>query len=140
GEAAAEEGVFWEAVNFAALKRLPIVFVCENNRYSTFSPLHKRIPADNLHDRVAAFGVPSHAVFGNDAVGVYRTLSAALTAARDKRGPAFIEAYTYRWNGHVGPAGDDDIGYRPEQQPAYWQAHAPTPLPAEGAGSTGMAS
>jgi pyruvate dehydrogenase E1 component alpha subunit len=138
GEAATEEGIFWEAVNFAVLKRLPLVFVCENNRYSTFSPLHKRMPADNLHDRVAAFGMTSHAVFGNDAVGVYRTLAAAMAAARRKRGPTFIEAYTYRWNGHVGPEGDDDVGYRPEQELRYWQAHCPVRLLGEALRRAGL--
>jgi pyruvate dehydrogenase E1 component alpha subunit len=138
GEAASEEGIFWEALNYAALKGLPLVFCCENNRYSTFSPLHKRLPADNLHDRVAAFGVASHAVFGNDAVRVYKTLSAAVSAARERRGPVFVESYTYRWNGHVGPEGDDDIGYRPAEELRYWQHLCPVRLLGEALHATGL--
>jgi pyruvate dehydrogenase E1 component alpha subunit len=128
GEAATDEGVFWEAVNYAALKRLPVVFVCENNRYSTYSPQTHRHAADNIHDRVAAFGLPSHALFGNDVLKVYHTLDAAIAAARQQRGPAFIEAYTYRWNGHVGPENDDHIGYRPADEIKFWKDHCPIRL------------
>jgi pyruvate dehydrogenase E1 component alpha subunit len=128
GEAATDEGVFWEAINYAALKRLPIVFVCENNRYSTYSPQTHRHAADNLHDRVAAFGVPSHALFGNDILEVYRTLEAAVAAARQGRGPTFVEAYTYRWNGHVGPENDDHVGYRPAEEVRFWKDHCPIRL------------
>jgi pyruvate dehydrogenase E1 component alpha subunit len=128
GEAATEEGVFWEAVNYAALKRLHIVFVCENNRYSIYSPQTKRTGTDNLHDRVAAFGLPSHALFGNDVLAVYQTLETAVAAARAARGPAFVEAYTYRLSGHVGPESDDHIGYRPAEEVRFWKAHCPLRL------------
>jgi pyruvate dehydrogenase E1 component alpha subunit len=128
GEAATDEGVFWEAVNYAALKRLPIVFVCENNRYSTYSPQTNRHAADNIHERVAAFGVSSCAVFGNDAVQVYGALESAAAAARQRRGPTFVEAYTYRWNGHVGPESDDHIGYRPAEEIQFWKDCCPLRL------------
>lgn len=128
GEAATDEGVFWEAVNYAALKQLPIVFVCENNRYSTYSPQVNRHAADNLHDRVAAFGVRSHSLFGNDVVGVYRALESAIQAARQQQWPTFIQAYTYRWNGHVGPESDDHVGYRSAEEVAFWKAHCPIRL------------
>jgi pyruvate dehydrogenase E1 component alpha subunit len=128
GEAATDEGVFWEAVNYAALKKLPVVFVCENNRYSTYSPLLHRHAADNIHDRVAAFGVPSQAVFGNDAVQVYRALESAFAAARARRGPTFVEAYTYRWNAHVGPESDDHIGYRTPDEVQFWKDRCPVAL------------
>jgi pyruvate dehydrogenase E1 component alpha subunit len=128
GEAATDEGVFWEAVNYAALKQLPIVFVCENNRYSTYSPQTDRHAADNIHERVTAFGMPSHALFGNDVVKVYQTLEATISAARQRQGPAFIEAYTYRWNGHVGPESDDHIGYRAVEEIHFWKANCPLAL------------
>jgi pyruvate dehydrogenase E1 component alpha subunit len=128
GEAATEEGVFWEAINFAALKKLPIVFVCENNRYSTFSPQLDRQVADNLHERVQAFGVPSQAIFGNDVLQVYKTLEQAFHQARTNAGPTFVQAYTYRWNGHVGPGTDDGQGYRTNDEIDYWKLLCPIRL------------
>jgi TPP-dependent pyruvate/acetoin dehydrogenase alpha subunit len=137
GEAATDEGVFWEAVNYAALKRLPIVFVCENNRYSTYSPQVNRHAADNIHDRVEAFGVRSHALFGNDVLQVYRALESAVTAARSRQGPTFVEAYTYRWNGHVGPESDDHVGYRPAAEVQFWKDHCPIRLLEEAMAAAG---
>jgi pyruvate dehydrogenase E1 component alpha subunit len=128
GEAATDEGIFWEAVNYAALKRLPMVFVCENNRYSTYSPQTNRHVADNIHQRVAMFGVPSHALFGNDVVNVYQILEAAVMTARQRQGPTFIEAYTYRWNGHVGPENDDHVGYRSPEEIQFWKSCCPLAL------------
>jgi pyruvate dehydrogenase E1 component alpha subunit len=138
GEAATDEGTFWEAVNYAALKRLPIVFVCENNRYSTYSPQTNRHAADNLHERVAAFGVPSQSLFGNDVVQVYRALESVVAAARQRRGPSFVQAYTYRWNGHVGPESDDAIGYRPAEEVNFWKARCPLALMAAALRSAGL--
>jgi TPP-dependent pyruvate/acetoin dehydrogenase alpha subunit len=140
GEAATDEGVFWEAVNYAALKQLPIIFVCENNRYSTYSPQVNRHAADNLHERVATFGVPSRSLFGNDVVQVYRTLEQAIQSARCRKGPAFVQAYTYRWNGHVGPENDDHIGYRTPEEVAFWKAHCPIRLLEESMASAGLAT
>jgi TPP-dependent pyruvate/acetoin dehydrogenase alpha subunit len=128
GEGATDEGIFWEAINFAALKRLPIVFVCENNGYATYSPQRKRQAADNLRERVAAFGIRSSAVFGNDAAEVYGALEQATEKARGGEGPHFLECYTYRWNGHVGPESDDHIGYRPEADLNFWKQHCPVLL------------
>jgi pyruvate dehydrogenase E1 component alpha subunit len=138
GEAATDEGVFWEAVNYAAVKRLPVVFVCENNRYSTYSPQTNRHAADNVHERVAAFGVPSRALFGNDAVQVYRALEEAFARARARQGPAFVEAYTYRWNAHVGPESDDHIGYRPAEEVRLWKERCPLLLLARALRGAGL--
>ena len=128
GEGAADEGAFWEAVNYAVLSRLPVLFVCENNQYATFSPQHKRQAKDNLSARVGAFGVETHSIFGNDATAVYDTLACAAEKVRSGKGPIFIEAYTYRWNGHVGPEGDDDVGYRPAAELEYWKQNCPIHL------------
>ncbi len=128
GEAATEEGVFWEAIGFAARNRLPVVFVCENNRYSTFSPQRDRQVADNLHERVAAFRLRSEAIFANDVVTTYRTLASAIEQARAGQGPVFVEAYTYRWNGHVGPGDDAQHGYRTVEELAYWKSLCPIKL------------
>jgi pyruvate dehydrogenase E1 component alpha subunit len=128
GESATDEGLFWESVSYAALRRLPMVFVCENNNYSVFSPQHKRQPADNVSERVAAFRVNSQALFGNDVLKVHATLAAAVEAARTGKGPSFIEAYTYRWSGHYGPESDDLVGYRPDAEVKAWKDNCPIAL------------
>jgi len=128
GESATDEGIFWEAVNFAAVAKLPVVFVCENNKYSVFSPQHKRQALDNLSARVATFGMRSTALFGNDVMEVHRTLRNEIARARAGEGPAFVEAYTYRWNGHYGPASDDLVGYRDPAEVEAWKRNCPIAL------------
>jgi pyruvate dehydrogenase E1 component alpha subunit len=128
GESATDEGIFWETVNYAALAKLPVVFVCENNNYSVFSPQLKRTLIDNISERVAAFGVPSTPIFGNDALLVHKTLKDAVERARAGKGPSFVEAYTYRWSGHYGPASDDLVGYRSAEELAAWKRNCPIEL------------
>lgn len=128
GESATDEGIFWESVNYAALAKVPLVLVCENNNYSVFSPQLKRQPLDNISERVAAFGMRSVAIFGNDAMLVHRTLRDALARARAGEGPTFIEAYTYRWSGHYGPASDDLVGYRTSEELEAWKQNCPIKL------------
>jgi TPP-dependent pyruvate/acetoin dehydrogenase alpha subunit len=128
GESATDEGIFWEAISYAALRRLPMVFVCENNNYSVFSPQLKRQAQDNISERVAAFGMKSIPLFGNDVMLVYKTLESALAVARDGGGPCFIEAYTCRWSGHYGPASDDLVGYRGEDELKAWKENCPIAL------------
>jgi TPP-dependent pyruvate/acetoin dehydrogenase alpha subunit len=128
GESATDEGILWESVNYAAVAKLPIVFVCENNNYSVFSPQLKRQALDNISARVAAFGVRSTALFGNDAMKVQRTLAREISRARAGEGPAFIEAYTYRWSGHYGPESDDLVGYRNSAEIAAWKRNCPIAL------------
>src|SRR6266850_6018306 len=128
GESATDEGIFWEAVNYAAVAKLPIIFVCENNNYSVFSPQLKRQALDNISERVATFGMRSTAIFGNDAMKVYRTLGKEIASARAGKGPAFIEAYTYRWSGHYGPESDDLVGYREASELEAWKRNCPISL------------
>ncbi|MBA2686665.1 MAG: thiamine pyrophosphate-dependent dehydrogenase E1 component subunit alpha [Gemmatimonadaceae bacterium] len=128
GESATDEGIFWEAVNYAAVAKLPVVFVCENNNYSVFSPQLKRQAHDNLSARVATFGVRSTAVFGNDVMEVHRVLEREIAAARAGEGPAFVEAFTYRWSGHCGPTSDDLVGYRDAADLDAWKQNCPIRL------------
>lgn len=128
GESAADEGIFWESVNYAAVAKLPVVFICENNNFSVFSPQLKRTLLDNISQRVAAFGMPQASIFGNDALLVHRTLREAIARARKGDGPTFIEAYTYRWSGHYGPASDDLVGYRREEDLEAWKRNCPLVL------------
>lgn len=128
GEGATEEGIFWEAISYAALKRLPVVFLCENNVYATYAHQLKHQLADNLTERVGTFGVNTCSVFGNDVVAVYSAVARAVSEAREGKGPWFIQAYTYRWYGHVGPEDDDYIGYRTKSEVESWKANCPIAL------------
>ena len=126
GEAATEEGVFHESVNFAVLRDLPVVFACENNLYSVYSPVRNRQPEGReVYRQAASYGLESHQVDGNDAVEVYHVARAAVDKARTGRGPTFLELMTYRWRAHVGPFYDNDAGYRTEAEFACWKERDP---------------
>lgn len=128
GDGSTDEGVTWEALNYAALKKLPVVFICENNYYSTYSPQHDRQLTSNISERVEAFGVPTRTFFGNDVVKSYLEMKAAMLSVRSGQGPMFLETFTYRWNAHVGPEDDDYIGYRSKEEREYWRRHDPIVL------------
>jgi TPP-dependent pyruvate/acetoin dehydrogenase alpha subunit len=126
GEAATEEGVFHESVNFAALHRLPIIFVCENNLYSVYSPLAVRQPAGRaLWQLAAAHGIEAHQGDGNDPLAVHALMLAAANHARAGQGPVFLELATYRWREHCGPGFDNHIGYRTEAEYLAWRERDP---------------
>ena len=125
GDGAADEGLFWEAMSYAVLRDLPVLFVCENNRYSTYSPQDKRQASDDVCKRVQAFGMDSKAIFGNDVLANYVHFSDALRHVRNGEGPFFLEAYTYRWFGHVGPEDDDYNNYRSEKEVEFWKSYCP---------------
>lgn len=128
GDGATDEGVFWEATNYAALHKLPVVFICENNGYATYSPQMKRQALDNISEKVSAFGVKVKTIFGNDVIKVYSAIDEAITYARSGNGPYFIEAYTYRFNPHVGPEDDDYLGYRSSDELKLWKDNCPISL------------
>lgn len=126
GEGATEEGTFPESLDFAALKALPVVFVCENNLYSVYSPLGVRQAPDR--DRLAlarAHGVPAAAADGNDVEAVYARAAEAVRRARSGKGPTYLEFATYRWREHCGPHYDNQLGYRTEAEFRAWQARCP---------------
>ncbi|MEU8941377.1 thiamine pyrophosphate-dependent dehydrogenase E1 component subunit alpha [Streptomyces goshikiensis] len=128
GDGASEEGALSESLNFAAVHRLPVVFVCENNGYSIASPVAARQPGDtSIHERARAHGVPSLLVDGNDVFAVHRAALVALEWCRSGRGPFFLELSTYRWREHVGPGWDHDEagGYRPKAEVDSWIARCP---------------
>lgn len=126
GDGASEEGTFHEALNFASLKKIPVVFVCENNLYATASPVaHRQPPGTSIADRAAAYGMPSRQMDGNDALQVYCEAEEAIRRAHRGEGPSFIEAMTYRWKAHVGPVDDTATGHRPQEELAVWQARCP---------------
>lgn len=125
GEGSTEEGVFHEAMNFAALKKLPIVFVCENNLYSVYSPLSVRQPKRPLSKLPAAHGMKALKGDGNDVLATARLAEKAAAYARSGAGPVFLELDTYRWREHCGPNYDNDIGYRTESEFLKWKKRCP---------------
>jgi len=126
GDAAPEEGVFHESINFAALKKLPVVFGCENNLYSVHSPLSARQPEGReIFELAKGHGVESYQGDGNDAIEVYRLAERAIRKARQGGGPTFLEFKTYRWREHCGPYYDFDLGYRTESEFQEWRRRCP---------------
>lgn len=126
GDAVAEAGVFFESVNFAVLKKLPVLFVCENNLYSVYSPLRVRQPEGRrIHEMVAALGARASHGDGNDALSAYEAVTKGIEAIRAGDGPQFFEFSTYRWREHCGPLYDNDLGYRTEGEFQQWRAREP---------------
>lgn len=126
GEGATEEGVFHESVNFASLKSLPIVYVCENNFYSVYSPMSVRQPAHReVYEQAIGHGVEAYQADGNDVVAVHELMRAAVDKARGGGGPTFLEFKTYRWREHCGPNYDNDIGYRTPDEYEEWRSLCP---------------
>ena len=126
GDAAVEAGVFFESVNFAVLKQLPVLFICENNLYSVYSPLSVRQPAGrSISKMVAGLGIAVDAGDGNKVCEVYALVSQAIDSIRREGGPRFLEFSTYRWLEHCGPNYDNDIGYRSEAEFEQWKTRDP---------------
>src|SRR6267378_1925282 len=98
GDGTVEEGIFHESVNFAVVKRLPVIFVCENNGYSTHTPLAVRQPSDvPIHERARSYGVETRCVDGNNVFAVYEATQEGVKWTRAGNGPFFLECITYRW-------------------------------------------
>lgn len=126
GDAATEEGVFFETINFAAVRNLPVLFICENNLYSVYSPLECRQPENrNIFEMVNGLGVTSSAGNGNDPLETYYKSLSFINEIRNGGGPRFIELSTYRWREHCGPFFDNDIGYRSEAEFEAWKLRDP---------------
>lgn len=125
GDGATEEGVFYESLNFAALKRLPILFICENNGYAIHTHQTRRQASSNIVGRAAAFGMPAERIENNDILKVHERVSAAADRLRagQASGPFFFECETYRWKEHVGPGEDFHLGYRGENEAQPWVEH-----------------
>ena len=126
GDGATEEGVFFESVNFAALKELPVLFICENNFYSVYSPLSVRQPKKrNIMKVVKSMGIESFRVNGYDVKKTYITFTNLFKKIRKNSKPLFIELDTYRWREHCGPNYDNNIGYRSEKEFQKWKKKDP---------------
>jgi pyruvate dehydrogenase E1 component alpha subunit len=125
GDAAIEEGAFHESANFAALRKLPVIFVCENNLYAVYTNIEQRQPPRPLTRLSEPFGMPSFHGDGNDVLAVKELTEQAVTRARSGDGPTFLVLDTYRWREHCGPAFDNHIGYRAEAEFLAWQKKCP---------------
>jgi len=120
GDGATEEGVFAESLNFAALHKLPILFVCENNFYAIHTPVTRRWATNRLCERVATYDIPTFQCDDGDVLKLRSLAAGAARQLRDGGGPIFIECRTYRWREHVGPNPDFDAGYRPSTEIEPW--------------------
>ncbi len=125
GDSAVEEGVFHEATNFAALHKLPVLFVCENNLYACQTHLKERQPRREITKLAEGHAVHAYKADGNDAIAVYETTQKAIWHAKSGKGPAFIEFQTYRWLEHCGEKDDKNLGYRTEKEIQEWVAKDP---------------
>lgn len=125
GDGAVDEGTFYESLNFAALKKLPVIFVCENNFYATNSPQKARQANTYIYQIAEFFRVPGFCVEGNDIFEVHSAAREAVRNARAGGGPSLIEARTYRWKSHVGPETDIEKGFRDKKEVEEWLAKCP---------------
>ncbi|MGH7879234.1 MAG: thiamine pyrophosphate-dependent enzyme, partial [Candidatus Binataceae bacterium] len=125
GDGATEEGHFHETLNLAAIYRLPAIFVCENNLYSSHLHISERRLADNIEQSGQLHGIPAFRLDGNDVTAVYDAARAAAEQARQGKGPTLLECRTYRWRGHVGPSWDMDVGLKRKDELKDWLARDP---------------
>lgn len=120
GDGATEEGVFYEGLNFAALKELPIIFICENNGYAIYTHQLQRQANPNICERASAMGVPAELI-EDDVFQVHQRLKKSVEAVRaGESGPVLFECKTYRWKEHVGPNDDFHLGYRTLEDAEPW--------------------
>lgn len=126
GDGATEEGAFYESVNFAVLKSLPCLFVCENNFYSVYSSLEVRQPESRkIHRLAEGLGIKSLCANGNDYNELDDVCSEATKYIRKQNKPVFLELHTYRHREHCGPNFDDDLDYRPSAEVNRWYGQCP---------------
>lgn len=125
GDGATEEGVFHETMNFAALRKLPMIFVCENNLYATNTHIRDRQAQTEIYRHAERFGMPGVQADGNDVLAVHAAASRAVDRARRGEGPTLLEFHTYRFLEHCGVNEDHDLGYRTREEVEAWRRQDP---------------
>lgn len=126
GDGAVETGLFHESVNFAALNRLPVLFVCENNLYSVNSPMSVRQSNQrSITDLAHGHGIRAEQEDGQDVEAVYRLAGRAFADLRAGEGPVLLELMTYRWLEHCGPLSDTHLDFRPDGEFEHWMGRCP---------------
>jgi TPP-dependent pyruvate/acetoin dehydrogenase alpha subunit len=116
GEGATDEGAWHESMNFASLKKLPILFLCENNFFAIYSHVKDRLAGPGLQARARAYGMPAELIEDHEPMKLHERAGAAIAAVRRGEGPMFLECMTYRWRDHVGPTEDRVHKYRPDAE------------------------
>ncbi|MBI3780670.1 MAG: thiamine pyrophosphate-dependent dehydrogenase E1 component subunit alpha [candidate division NC10 bacterium] len=122
GDGASSRGDFHEALNFASVMKLPVVFICHNNQFAYSTPLQKQMAVENIADRATAYGMPGIAVDGNDVLAVRAAVAHAASRARQGEGPSLVEGKTMRMRGH---AEHDDASYVPPALLEEWRKRDP---------------
>ena len=125
GDGATSEGEWHEAVNFASIHRLPVVFLCENNEWAISTPLSNQMAQPDIYKRAAGYGIPGESVDGFDPIAVYGAVKAAMDRARSGGGPSLVEAKCYRFLSHT--TDDDDRTYRSRDEVAERRKDDPVP-------------
>ncbi len=124
GDGASNQGVFFEAMNLAAIWKLPVIFACENNGYTEWTATEK-LTAGKIHERGTPFGIPGIVVDGNDVLAVRAAADVAVARGRAGGGPTLIEAVTYRWHGHNEGEETFAGAYRPQEEQDHWRGREP---------------
>ncbi len=119
GDGASSQGVLHESMNLASIWKLPVLFVCENNRYAEATPFEFTVAGASVANRAAGYDMPGVSVDGQDVIEMHEVAAEAVARARSGAGPTLIEAQTYRYQGHFGA--DDPLGYRSEEEEAYYK-------------------
>ena len=123
GDGGTNQGIVHESMNLAAVWKLPVIFVCENNMYAESTPVEYAVPIPNIADRAAGYGFPGVVVDGMDVFAVYEATGTAVERARSGQGPTLLECKTYRYYGHSGM--DNPRSYRTEEEELAWKARDP---------------
>jgi pyruvate/2-oxoglutarate/acetoin dehydrogenase E1 component/TPP-dependent pyruvate/acetoin dehydrogenase alpha subunit len=122
GDGATEEGCFSESINFAALHKLPMIFLCENNKLAIHNPIERRQPTDKICERIATYGIKTHRITDGDVFKIREVTEKAVAQLKKnpENGPIFIECFTYRYKEHVGPTEDLNEEYRDLEEYKKW--------------------
>lgn len=125
GDGSTNEGAFHEALNLASVWKLPIVFICDNNKYGMSMDVHQVMKVQYISERAASYGIPGVSIDGNDVLTVYQVIGEAVAHAREGEGPTLVENLTYRWRGH---SKSDRNLYRTQEEIAKWMERCPIKL------------
>jgi len=125
GDGAVDEGTFHESLNFASLKKLPVIYICENNSYAINSHQSRRHTKNNIYKWAHGYDIPGYQIDGNDVIKVSEFAQEAISRCRNGEGPTLIECMTYRWKGHIGTTNDVGEGFRPKSEYDYWISKCP---------------
>jgi len=125
GDGASNQGTFHESLNLAALWKLPVIFVCENNLYALSTPIREAISISRISDRAMAYGIPGYNLDGNNVIEIYTKTKEAIELARNRKGPTLLECVTYRFFGHFTGDPGKGINYRTKKEMDEWLMRCP---------------